>query len=151
MNNFYLLPILLQGLLMTLDEFIFHQSRMLPRWERIGHPVDTLLFLLPILNLMTRPNADLYMFLSILSCLVITKDEFIHSHLCSGVEQWIHSLLFILHPISLFCLWKISSEKGQLIIYLIAFSILFLFIYQIFYWRPWWSQKRLLTMKSMSN
>jgi len=148
---YYIIPIILQGLLMILDEFIFHQSRLLPRWERIGHPVDTLLFLLPILNLITTPNSNFYFILSILSCLVITKDEFIHSHVCSGVEQWIHSLLFILHPISLYCLWEISSLSGQTIIYLIAVSILFLFIYQIFYWRPWWSQKRLLTMKSMNN
>jgi 2-polyprenyl-6-hydroxyphenyl methylase/3-demethylubiquinone-9 3-methyltransferase len=36
------------------------------------------------------------------SCLLITKDEFIHQRLCSGGEHWLHAVLFILHPIVLF-------------------------------------------------
>ena len=32
----------LQGLAMLVDELLFHRRRGLPRWERIGHPIDTL-------------------------------------------------------------------------------------------------------------
>ncbi len=38
-----LLPVLMQGLAMFVDEFVFHRRRGLPRWERLGHPLDTLM------------------------------------------------------------------------------------------------------------
>src|SRR6185295_1334290 len=36
------IPIALQGLAMAVDELWFHRRRGLPRWERLGHPLDTL-------------------------------------------------------------------------------------------------------------
>ncbi len=36
-----LLPAVLQMLAMAFDELVFHRRRGLPRWERLGHPLDT--------------------------------------------------------------------------------------------------------------
>ena len=35
-------PVALQGAAMLVDELLFHRARGLPKWERIGHPLDTL-------------------------------------------------------------------------------------------------------------
>jgi 2-polyprenyl-6-hydroxyphenyl methylase/3-demethylubiquinone-9 3-methyltransferase len=72
----------------------------------MGHALDTLVFLacltLPILVAPTAPNIRLFAWMAVGSCLLITKDEFIHQRLCSGGEHWLHAVLFILHPIVLF-------------------------------------------------
>ena len=39
--------------------------------------------------------------LAAFSCLLITKDEFVHQRLCTGGEHWVHAVLFILHPLVL--------------------------------------------------
>ena len=41
-----LIPFVLQMLRMIGDEFYFHRRRTLPRWEWLGHPLDTLSVLL---------------------------------------------------------------------------------------------------------
>ncbi len=42
MNVLFYIPFLIQTLVIGLDEFHFHLKRGLPKWERIGHPIDTL-------------------------------------------------------------------------------------------------------------
>jgi len=37
-----LIPFGVQAFLIILDEYVFHIKRALPKWERIGHPLDTL-------------------------------------------------------------------------------------------------------------
>ena len=108
----WLLPFALQGLAMSVDEFGFHRKRPVPRWEWLGHMLDTLVFLgclsCPLLLAPTPAHLKLYAALAAGSCLLITKDEVIHRRLCSGGEQWLHAVLFILHPVVLMaaaCLW----------------------------------------------
>ena len=102
----WFLPFGLQGLAMGFDEFGFHHRRDVPLWEWIGHALDTLVFLaclaVPLLLAPTAPNLRIFGGMAIVSCLLITKDEFIHQRLCSGGEHWLHAVLFILHPIVLF-------------------------------------------------
>ena len=99
------LPFVLQGLAMAADEFGFHRRREVPRWEWLGHALDTLVFLAclacPLLLPPLGPNLRLYAGLAVFSCLLITKDEFVHQRLCSGGEQWLHAVLFLLHPVVL--------------------------------------------------
>ncbi|MEO7035289.1 MAG: hypothetical protein ABI548_15310 [Polyangiaceae bacterium] len=99
-----LVPALLQMGAMFLDEFVFHRKRGLPKWERLGHPLDTLtaiacyawLVLMPP----TSPHAlAVYVALCLFSCLFITKDEFVHAQVCEPTEMWLHAVLFVLHPI----------------------------------------------------
>jgi Ni,Fe-hydrogenase I cytochrome b subunit len=136
------LPFIIQGIVMMVDEY-FHLQRDLPRWERLGHPLDTLTVLSCYLFLILAPYSgmNLYIFigLGVFSSLFITKDEFIHAQNCSPTEHWLHSLLFLLHPLTFLCggiLWKESAGIGFLQIQTV---LVFIFmIYQILRWSiPW--------------
>jgi hypothetical protein len=100
-----LLPFFLQGILIGFDEFYFHWRRGLPRWERIGHPLDTLSVLLCFLFLLVVPYSPfflkIYIGLALFSCIFVTKDEFVHKECCPATEQWLHAVLFLNHPVLL--------------------------------------------------
>jgi hypothetical protein len=136
------IPLSIQAALMVVDEIHFHRQRGLPRWERIGHPIDTLSVLICYgLALTQAPkNAALtvYAVFAIVSCVLVTKDEFVHSRRCSPAEQWLHSLLFVLHPIVLgvaALLW-LRHETALLAV---QFALTLAFgCYQLLYWNlPW--------------
>lgn len=135
----FVVPVALQGLAMIVDEIWFHRRREVPRWERIGHPLDTLTLVVCLAWLITMPARDtgalgVYVGLAIFSTLFVTKDEWVHAKLCSAGEQWLHAILFVLHPIVLaaFALtwWSGRDELlvGQLIV-----TVTFL-AYQVIYW-----------------
>lgn len=90
---------------MFVDEFYFHYRRGLPRWEKIGHPLDTLTVIGCFVFLFRIPpspvNLILYGACVVVSSLFVTKDEFVHSDHCAPGEQWVHALLFLIHPIVL--------------------------------------------------
>ncbi|HSS02738.1 MAG TPA: bifunctional 2-polyprenyl-6-hydroxyphenol methylase/3-demethylubiquinol 3-O-methyltransferase UbiG [Kofleriaceae bacterium] len=134
-----MIPIVLQGVVMVVDEGWFHRARGLPRWERIGHPLDTLTIVLCLAWLLaTSPQSSsalpVYIGLAISSTLFVTKDEGVHARLCGPGEHWLHAVLFVLHPIVLSAfayLWwtgAVGLLLGQLGIAL-AFMT-----YQILYW-----------------
>ena len=133
--------------LMCLDEFYCHSKRGLSRWERMGHPLDTVAFL-GCCGIAVWQNpygsfeaGSVFLGFSIFSCLLITKDEWIHSQVCSRFESWIHSLLFILHPIILFSVWQLRLEKKVEFLY-IQTSLVSLFLaYQLIYWNTGWKTK----------
>jgi hypothetical protein len=136
----------LQGLIMTVDEFIFHRRRGLPAFERWGHVADTSLFLLALLVPMLLPPTQvflgLYAFLAVASCLFITKDEWIHATACSGAEQWCHAMLFVLHgPILLLAglLWYLQPQHPALRI--LPPIVLMWGLYQHLYWNVYHERK----------
>lgn len=139
MKYLLLLPFIVQAVAIAFDEFYFHIKRGLPQWERIGHPIDTLSTLLCFLYVLLFPYSQTaligYIFLAVLCCLMITKDEWIHKEQCDGQEQWLHALLFLNHSIMLLTLvflWKNRQFK-----FFIASQALLIFIfclYQIVYW-----------------
>ncbi len=123
---------------MFVDEFYFHHKRGLGRWESIGHPVDTFFFLLPFIVCLNFAPAEvsenIFIASSIISTLIITKDEWIHTEQSSPSENWLHSLLFILHPLSLGVLYFYwQNDEKFLIIFQTGIISLF-FIYQVVYW-----------------
>jgi hypothetical protein len=136
------LPMALQGLLMLVDELHFHRKRGLPRWERWGHPIDTLSVLLCYGLALSLPavasNIVWYLLAAGASCLLITKDELVHAQRCAPAEQWLHSLLFVLHPVVLGAaglLW-LAQERGAL--WLSAGLTAAFGVYQVVYWNvPW--------------
>jgi hypothetical protein len=145
-----LIPGGLQGIFILLDEFLFHQRRRLGPWEIFGHPLDTLSVIIPFIFLMLSPTTEqnlwIYFGLCLFSSILITKDEFVHTELCSGYEHWLHAILFILHPISFFT-FALLWVQNEYRFFLIGQSVLiFIFlIYQIIYWgKPW---ELLLTKK----
>jgi len=141
-------PMVLQGFLMFFDEFFFHHKRGLPKWEILGHPLDTMSVITPLLlTLFFEPSpvmVTFYALLAVFSCFLICKDEWVHKDLCSHGEMALHALLFSLHPLvflSIYQIWKIKNLTivnfelssntiilGQVIL---VFSFL---VYQITYW-----------------
>jgi len=99
------LPLALQALAMLFDEVHFHRRRGLRRWERIGHPLDTLTVLACVALASAAPPTKgwvgVYVGLAAFSCLFITKDEAVHAKECSPGEHWLHAVLFVLHPVVL--------------------------------------------------
>jgi hypothetical protein len=146
-----LAPLVLQGAVMTVDEFAFHHRRGLPAWERIGHPLDTLTVLLAYLWLWAYPtpapasvSPALPGFIAIagFSCLFVTKDEWVHHRFCSAAEQWLHALLFILHPLCLLAAGLLWWQSGFGPIHEVQLGLLAVFfVYQTLYWNlPWKSR-----------
>ncbi len=145
------LPFILQMLFMAVDEFRFHRRRELPRWERIGHPLDALTVILClawILSKLPTPRAvTVYIGLAIFSCLFVTKDEPVHKRYCSAGELWIHAILFMLHPATLVsagflwpAIWNTPPgfERSFLLIVcamMISFGI-YLFVFWNLVWHP---------------
>jgi hypothetical protein len=158
LNVFFLIsPFILQAVLTFFDEFYYHRKRGLPLWEKIGHPLDTITILVCYAFVITQPasaqNLQILFGLGIFSCIFITKDEFVHAEECLPGEQWLHSALFILHPITLIALlvyWDFPAEdtyisfsdhkffqqfiKAQFILISIFLS------YQILYWSLLWKK-----------
>jgi hypothetical protein len=98
-------PLAVQGVAMLGDELHFHRARGLGPWERIGHPLDTLTMLACIgwalAAAPSRSTAGVYAALAVVSCLFVTKDEFVHARRCSAGEHWLHAVLFVVHPLIL--------------------------------------------------
>jgi hypothetical protein len=163
---FATIPFFLQLIAMLFDEGYFHIKRGLPKWEKIGHPLDTLSVLLCIGFTLFVPfstvNLKIYIALAIFSSILVTKDEFVHKHHCPASENWLHALLFTLHPITLciagfiwpiiqdqeLSLWihKILNNKQNLKLFMqvqFCMGTLFLF-YQIIFWNFIWKDKPVL-------
>ncbi len=133
-----MVPIALQAIAMIVDEGHFHRRRGLPRWERIGHPLDTLTIATCLAWLAwsdpSTHTLSVYVGLAIVSTVFVTKDEPIHARLCGGGEQWLHAMLFVLHPIVLAAfgyLWWTGATS--IVIAQLVLTLGFL-IYQVVYW-----------------
>jgi hypothetical protein len=127
---------------MVIDEFYFHHQRGLDPWERFGHPLDSMSVLVCFFWLTLAPLTHLslmiYLGLAMLSCFFVTKDEFIHARTCLPGEQWLHAMLFILHPMIFAAAFTIRwipefasfspVLQGQI------FAITGFMLYQFIYW-----------------
>ncbi|MGE0527512.1 MAG: hypothetical protein AB7G93_14815 [Bdellovibrionales bacterium] len=147
-----ILPFLIQGTLMGVDEFYCHRHRQLGRWERIGHPLDTAVFLACLAWLLGIPPGEgtlsVYMGLSVSSCLMVSKDEWEHRTRCTGFENWLHALLFMIHPVVLIWagyLWWTGAERFLAVVGTAAVATGLFFVYQVLYWNLWrYDQQRVL-------
>jgi hypothetical protein len=158
-----ILPFVAQAIVMLFDEGIFHLRRGLPLWERIGHPIDTTSVLACMLFVLFVPFSmtamKVYIGLALFSTLLVTKDEFVHKHHCPWAEQWLHAVLFTLHPITLamagfiwpvvqgyevspwIATWLSRPDLLHQFLSVQAWAMgLFLF-YQIIYWNVLWREK----------
>ena len=143
MISFFILT-LLQGLVIGIDEFWCHWRRGLPKWERWGHPIDSVSLLVPLSLICfaspTPLNTRLYIGLGALSCICITKDEWVHHAVSDAFENWLHSLLFILHPLILvnaYFLWSAPLPPelfGVNVVLVSFFAVLAFTVYQITFW-----------------
>jgi hypothetical protein len=167
-TRYLLIPVVAQMLCMALDEFYFHWQRQLPRWERVGHPLDTLTVLLCygwlLLSPPSAPALSVYVGLCVFSCLFVTKDELVHRRHCRAGEHWLHAVLFTLHPLSLLSaglLWP--AWHGQTLAFLRyeGFEQVFLLgntlltcgfgFYQLIYWNFVWPMLNLVRSTTKST
>lgn len=140
---------------MGVDELYFHQQRKLPRWERVGHPLDTLTVVLCLgwiwLVSPTSTSILIYCGLALFSCLFVTKDEWVHYKYCSAGEQYLHALQFVFHPLVLACagiLWPALHQRTSPLVTFEGFERIFLLgnfiltfsfgLYQLLYWNFLW-------------
>ena len=143
-----LAPLFMQGLLMGLDDLILHRRRGLPRWERIGHPIDTLSVIVCVLYLLlSRPDPIAFLSLAAFSCLLVTKDEVVHSSVCEPIEHWLHAVLFLLHPVCLYSLYRLRSQGELFVLRIFLEAITLFFFHQIFSWNYLWKS----TIKSTTT
>lgn len=159
MRPLIFIPFILQALVIILDEWVFHIKRGLPKWERIGHPLDTLSVISCFAFVLLMPYEPglikYYIGLAIFSCLFVTKDEFVHKHHCPAAEQWLHAILFVNHSVVLAAMgliwpqlsgveifsWLPSVETLRPFLWLqAAFAAIFC-LYQIVYWNFFYKEK----------
>jgi 2-polyprenyl-6-hydroxyphenyl methylase/3-demethylubiquinone-9 3-methyltransferase len=132
-------PIALQALAMLVDEAWFHRRRELPRWERVGHPLDTLTIAACLAWLLAVPPSAQhalpgYAALAIASTLFVTKDEGVHARLCSAGEHWLHAVLFALHPIVLAAFAGLWWHGERTLLGIQLALVLAFAAYQVVYW-----------------
>lgn len=166
--SYLLLPFVVQMLCMAVDELHFHRQRCLPRWERWGHPLDTLMVLVCFgWLLLTPPSTQalgIYVGLCICSCLLVTKDEMVHHDHCSAAEHWLHAVLFIIHPLALLSaglLWPAWHAQPLSFLRPTGFEREFLLgttlltgafgLYQFIYWNFVWPQALPKPVKSTTT
>lgn len=145
MTTLLAVPILLHGALMLVDEWL-HERRGLGTWERRGHPLDTLtvmacFFFLEVFA-PTLTNQWLYLGIAVFSTLFVTKDEWVHATECGAFEQWLHALLFALHPVILFIAFYFWREgMDSWIIAGLPWVASALFVYQLLRWNILWKPR----------
>lgn len=130
-----------QGLLMLVDEFVFHRRREIPRWELVGHPLDTLSVLAPLILALLAPHGPpwtaAFVGLAVFSCVFVTKDEAVHARLAAPGEHWLHALLFMLHPMAFTAVWFLWKGEVLGVIALQALLVSGFLVWQL------WSGRRL--------
>ncbi len=126
----FLVPIALQAAAMLVDEGVFHRRRGLPRWERIGHPLDTLTFVACLVWLLAGGSVHGYVALAVGSTIFVFKDEPVHAQLCTRGEHLLHVALFVLHPL---VLWAFTRLPHGVLVAQLAITVAF-FGYQVIYW-----------------
>ncbi len=140
--------IVCQSVIMLVDEMYFHRRRVLPRWERIGHPLDTLTVLLCYALTLALPPSPLAVRLfagfAVFSCLFVTKDEFVHARECRPLEQWLHALLFVLHPVVLAGIALLWIRHAHAVLLLQAGLTLSFGLYQAVYWNLSWAKSSIV-------
>ena len=85
----------------------------------------------------TSANFWIYAGLATLSSLLISKDEWQHKELCDGLENWLHALLFTIHPVALIWagwLWWSQSIYAAETLFAAMIMSLGFFFYQTIYW-----------------
>ena len=154
-SRLLLIPFLFQVVFMGVDELYFHHKRQLPRWERLGHPLDTFIVLLCfgwiVWVVPSTTTILIYIGLSLFSCLFVTKDEWVHYKYCSAGEQWLHAVQFVFHTLVLLSaglLWPALHQLPSTWIQYEGFERMFLLgnigltalfgAYQLIYWNLLW-------------
>ena len=106
MSGTLLFLIILHVIIFHIDEYYFHRKRALCRKEVLGMFLDGALYLPPLVIASFAPYNDtwnvVFISFAVLSCISISKNEWFYKDDLSLKERWVHSVLYILHPILLY-------------------------------------------------
>ncbi|MCB0392744.1 MAG: hypothetical protein KDD58_15750 [Bdellovibrionales bacterium] len=110
MSNSLLFLIILHVIIFHIDEYYFHRKRVLCRKEVLGMFLDGALYLPPLIIASFTSHSPFwkttFITFSILSCISISKNEWFYNSDLTRPERWVHSLLYILHPILLYSFYQ---------------------------------------------
>jgi hypothetical protein len=137
-----LVPLVLQALATAVDEAWYHRRRGLPRWERIGHPLDTLTVAATYAWGLAGGSLAGYVALASFSCLFVTKDEVVHQRACASGEHWVHALLFVLHPIVFLAVALLLRDGRVAVVALLLAATIAWGLYQLVHWNRSWKRAR---------
>lgn len=111
MKYLLLLPLIVQAIAVFVDEFYFDFAPGEPRWERIGHPLETFTVLAPVLWLMvsapSERNLIIYTLAALFSCCFVIKDELVQADRCAPAEHVDHAAALALHIIHQAVYWNL--------------------------------------------
>jgi hypothetical protein len=129
-----------QSSLIAIDEFVCHRMRTLPKWELIGHPIDTFCLWIYLIALRFLDSSSQWpligtAILGLVSCFIITKDEWVHKEHATAFENWLHAMLFVLHPavvLLYYYLWYEGVEDFEPLLHMSVVLVGGYFFYQSF-------------------
>jgi hypothetical protein len=127
----------IHALLLAYDDIVLHRRRGLPRWERIGHPIDAAFFSFPIgfvAWMGASASPSIYFILALMSCLIIIKDEWVHVKRINGLEATLHAALFVIHPVTLYTAWELGKTGQTSGLRWTWVALLGVVAFQIVYW-----------------
>src|ERR1700722_5220389 len=114
MKYLLLLPLIVQAIVIFVDEFYFHFAPGQPRWERIGHPLDTVTVLAPVLWLLvsapSERNLTIHTLAAVFSCCFVIKVELVHADRCAPAEHANQAAALALYMIYQAVYWNLISK-----------------------------------------
>lgn len=145
MEVFITLTTITHALLFMYDEYFLHKKRGLSRKEINSGIVDGLIFLIlicfTIFTQYTPLLAGVYIFLSVISCGLIVKNEFFYPEQLTRNERLVHAALYVFHPLILFAFyisWKMDFFTSNIAYWMLQLGYLALAFkavsFHIIYW-----------------
>ena len=135
---------IIHGILLNIDEHIFHKKRGINKIELWNALFDMALFIAPIfIALFTKFSywwEKVFIAFCMASCLSIAKNELFYKGL-DVKERLVHSLLYVLHPVILYAYyisWQTNYFDHHYYVWLTQLAFMLLGIqsitYRIIYW-----------------
>ncbi len=142
---FITITTVLHACLFGYDEYFLKRKRELSQAEINSGILDGILFLfvvsLTIFTTFSESLGYIYIGFSGLSCISIVKNEFFYPKDIERVERIVHALLYVLHPLILYCFyasWKMGFFVSDMTYWMLQLCYLILGVktvtYHIVYW-----------------
>ncbi|MBT4791664.1 MAG: hypothetical protein HON90_08850, partial [Halobacteriovoraceae bacterium] len=144
MVTFITLITIIHATLFAFDDYILNKRRDLSRREINGALIDGLLFLsivaLTLFTTFSSLMGNVYIALSVLSCLSIIKNELFYENIPRD-ERLVHAGLYVVHPLILYAFyrsWEMSFFTINMTYWMLQLCYLILGVkaisYHVIYW-----------------
>ena len=81
----------------------------------------------------TPLTENIYYVMATISCICVTKDEWVHRKYCTAEEMWLHAILFMMHPLVLYMALR-EWEDSRASFLAVAGGVFVFLVYQVVYW-----------------